>query len=164
VDEERPAIDAGANAFLAKPVAPFKLESTIRELLGNPKLTTLLLADDDEVARYLLGEALSKLGYRVMEAHNGREAIQMMENNIFNGVFLDIFMPDLTGFEVLREIRHHPTKRTVPVIIHTSKDLTPQEKDELSKMGALIYLKREFSSQGGSERLREVIASAGITS
>jgi signal transduction histidine kinase/CheY-like chemotaxis protein len=164
VNEERPAIDAGANAFLAKPVAPFKLEGTIRELLGSPKLTTILLADDDEVARYLLGEALSKLGYRVIEAHTGREAIQMMENDIFNGVFLDIFMPDLTGFEVLREIRHHPTKRTVPVIIHTSKDLTPQETDELAKMGALIYLKREFSSQGGSERLREVIASAGITS
>lgn len=164
IDEERPAIDAGANAFLAKPVAPFRLESTIRELLGKPALSNLLLVDDDEVARYLLGEALTKLGYRITEAHNGREAIQLMENRIFNGVFLDIVMPDLTGFEVLREIRHNPAGRIVPVIIHTSKDLSSQETEELMQMGASFYLKREFSSKDGSERLREVMASAGIGS
>jgi signal transduction histidine kinase/CheY-like chemotaxis protein len=164
IDEEQVAIDAGADAFLAKPVAPFKLENTIRELLGKPALSTLLLADDDEVARYLLGDALTKLGYRVTEAHNGREAIQLMEDNIFNGVFLDIVMPDLTGFEVLREIRHNPEKRTMPVIIHTSQDLSSREMDELKSLGALIYLKREFSSKEGPEKLREVMTNAGIGS
>jgi DNA-binding response OmpR family regulator/anti-sigma regulatory factor (Ser/Thr protein kinase) len=164
IDEDRVALNAGADAFLAKPVAPFRLENTIRELLGRPALSTVLLADDDEVARYLLGDALTKLGYRVTEAHNGREAIQMMETNIFNVVFLDIVMPDLTGFEVLREIRHNPERRTVPVIIHTSKDLSSQEIDELTSLGALIYLKRDFSGKEGSEKLREVMAGAGIGS
>jgi signal transduction histidine kinase/CheY-like chemotaxis protein len=164
IDEERPAIDAGASAFLAKPIAPFRLENTIRNLLDKPALRTLLLADDDEVARYLLGEALTKLGYRVTEAQNGREAIQMMKSNIFNGVFLDITMPDLTGFEVLREIRHNPENGTVPVIIHTSKDLSLMETDELRSLGALIYSKREFSDDDEKLRLREVIASAGIGS
>ena len=164
IDEAQAALNAGANAFLAKPVAPFVLENTIRELLGKPALSSLLLADDDEVSRYLLGEALTKLGYRVTEAHNGREAIQMLESNIFNGVFLDVVMPDLTGFEVLREIRHNPGRKAVPVIIHTSKDLSPQEEDELRSLGALIYFKREFSSKDGPQRLREVIASAGIGS
>ena len=162
IDERQVALDAGADAFLAKPVAPFELENTIRELLGKPALNTLLLADDDEVARYLLGDALTKLGYRVTEAHNGREAIQMLETNIFNGVFLDIVMPDLTGFEVLREIRHNPARRTVPVIIHTSKEMSSQEADELRRLGAQIYFKRELSSPEGSEKLREVMASVGI--
>jgi len=164
IDDERSALDAGANAFLSKPVASFVLENTIRELLGRPALSKILIADDDEVARYLLGEALTKLGYRVTEAHNGREAIQLLESNIFNGVFLDLAMPDLTGFEVLREIRHHPEKKTMPVIIHTSKDLSSQEMDELQSLGALIYLKREFNGSEGPVRLREVIAAAGIGS
>ena len=164
IDEEQIALNAGADAFLAKPVAPFQLENTIRELLGRPAAHTVLLADDDEVARYLLGDALTKLGYRVTEAHDGREAIQMMENNIFNGVFLDIVMPDLTGFEVLREIRHNPERKNVPVIIHTSKDLSSQDVEELRSLGALIYFKREFSSQEGSQTLREVMAGAGIGS
>ena len=164
IDEEQPAIAAGASAFLAKPIAPFRLENTIRTLLDKPALNTLLLADDDEVARYLLGEALTKLGYRVTEAQNGREAIQMMEHNIFNGVFLDITMPDLTGFEVLREIRHNPRKKTMPVIIHTSKALSHMETDELKSLGAFLYSKHEFSGDDQKQRLREVIASAGIGS
>jgi CheY-like chemotaxis protein len=122
----------------------------------------LLLADDDEVTRYLLGEALTKLGYNVLEARNGREAVQIMESHVLAGVFLDIIMPDLTGFEVLREIRRNPLTKTTPVVIHTSKDLSGEEAGHLSGLGAVIYLKREFSSNEGSERLREVLATAGI--
>ena len=164
IDDEQSAVRAGANAFLAKPVPPFKLESTLHELLEGERVNTVLLADDDEVTRYLLGEALTKLGYRVIEAQNGREAIQSMENHILNGVFLDIIMPDLTGFEVLHEIRRDPSKRLIPVIVHTSKDLSPQEIKELTNLGAVLYPKREFSSNEGSNSLREILAAAGIGS
>jgi len=162
VDDEQAAISAGADAFLTKPVAPFKLQSTLGELLGGKTLNAILIADDDEATRYLLGEALTRFGYKVVEAQNGREAIQIMESHILNGVFLDIVMPDLTGFEVLREIRRNPLKRAMPVIVHTSKDLSPQELQELAALGTLIYPKREFSSDEGSKRLLEVLAAAGI--
>jgi CheY-like chemotaxis protein len=162
VDDEVAPLGAGADKFLAKPVAGHKLAGTLRELLEGRTSKTVLLADDDEVTRYLLGEALTKLGYNVLEARNGREAVQIMESNIFAGVFLDIIMPDLTGFEVLREIRRNPSTRTTPVVIHTSKDLSPEEVGELSDLGAVIYPKREFSSNEGSERLREVLTTAGI--
>jgi len=162
IDDKQAAISAGADAFLAKPVAPFKLQSTLAELLGGRALNAILLADDDEATRYLLGEALTTLGYKVVEAQNGREAIQMIETHILNGVFLDILMPDLTGFEVLREIRRNPLKRTIPIIVHTSKDLSSQEVEELASLGASIYPKREFSSKEGSKDLREVLAAAGI--
>jgi signal transduction histidine kinase/CheY-like chemotaxis protein len=162
IDDEKAAIDAGANAFLAKPVNPFRLQSTLRELLEGKSSKTVLLADDDEVSRYVLGEALIRLGYRVVEAVNGREAIQMMETNILNGMFLDIVMPDLTGFEVLREIRRNPLNRDFPVIVHTSKDLSGAERDELAALGALVYPKRELSSVEGAERLQKVLYAAGI--
>jgi signal transduction histidine kinase/DNA-binding response OmpR family regulator len=162
IDDEQSALDAGADAFLAKPVAPFRLQGTLGELLGGQKVNAVLLADDDEVSRYLLAEALTKLGYKVVEAVNGRQAIQMLETHIFNGVFLDIIMPDLTGFEVLREIRLKPMKRAIPIIVHSSKDLSPAETDELANLGALIYPKHDFNNPEGLERLREVLAAAGI--
>jgi CheY-like chemotaxis protein len=162
IDDEQAAIGSGANAFLTKPVAPFRLQNALRELLEGETSNAVLLADDDEVSRYLLGEALTKLGYKVVEATNGGEAIQIMENHILSGVFLDIIMPDLTGFEVLREIRSNPFARDVRIIVHTSKDLSPQEQDEIADLGALIYPKREFSSHEGAETLREVLAAAGI--
>lgn len=162
IDDEQAAIDAGADAFLSKPVAAFKLQSTLHELLGEKELNEILLADDDEATRYLLGEALTRLGYKVVEAQNGREAIQIMENHILNGVFLDIIMPDLTGFEVLREIRRNPMKKGIPIIVHTSKDLSSHEVEELTNLGALIYPKRELSSKEASKKLQEVLSAAGI--
>lgn len=161
IDDAAPALTAGADRFLAKPVAPFKLTNTFRELLERQASNSVLIADDDEVTRYLLGEALTKLGYNVLEAQNGREAIQIMNSHILNVVFLDIIMPDLTGFEVLREMRRNPSTESLPVIIHTSKDLSQQELIDLSNLGAVIYPKREFSREG-SDRLREVLANAGI--
>ena len=71
-------------------------------------------------------------------------------------------MPDLTGIEVLREIRHNASTEQVPVIVHSSKDLSLQELEELSRLGAVIYPKREFSSNEGVDRLREVLGTAGI--
>jgi signal transduction histidine kinase/CheY-like chemotaxis protein len=162
VDEQQAALGAGADRFLTKPVPPFKLASTLRELLEGQGSHTVLLADDDEVTRYLLAEALTRLGYDVVEARDGREAIQMMESHILTGVFLDIVMPDLTGFEVLREMRRNPSTKSIPVIVHTSKDLSPEEADSLTQLAAVIYPKREFSSAEGSGKLREVLATAGF--
>ena len=71
-------------------------------------------------------------------------------------------MPDLTGFEVLREMRRSPSTESIPVIVHTSKDLSPQEADSLTDLGAVIYPKREFSSTEGSGKLKEVLATAGF--
>jgi signal transduction histidine kinase/CheY-like chemotaxis protein len=162
VDEESAALGAGADRFLTKPVPPFKLASTLRELLEGHRSHTVLLADDDEVTRYLLGEALTGLGYDVVEARDGREAILMTERHILTGVFLDIVMPDLTGFEVLREMRRSSLTGSLPVIVHTSKDLSPQEADSLTNLGAVIFPKREFSSAEGSAKLKEVLATAGF--
>jgi CheY-like chemotaxis protein len=123
---------------------------------------TVLLVDDDEVTRYVLGEALAKLGYSIVEARNGREAIRIMESNIPTGMFLDIVMPDLTGFEVLREMRHDPSTKDIPVVIHTSKELSAQEVEYLSSMGAVIFPKREFGGDSGTQKLREILATVGI--
>jgi signal transduction histidine kinase/CheY-like chemotaxis protein len=162
VDDEKSALGAGADRFLAKPVPPFKLSSTFRELIDGHTSNSILLVDDDEVTRYLLGEALTKLGYNVLEAQNGREAIEAIATNMLAAVFLDIVMPDLTGFEVLREIRRNPSTKTTQVVVHTSKDLSEEEVGDLAGLGAAVYPKREFSSNEGSERLREVLAIAGI--
>lgn len=162
IDEPKAAMDVGASAFLAKPVVPFTLLSTVQELIEGESAKTMLLVDDDEVTRYLLGEALSKVGYRILEARNGREAMRVIENYVVDGLFLDIIMPDLDGFEVLREIRADVRKTALPVIVHTSKNLSPQEMNLISGMGAVIYPKQELPADGNSDALREALRAAGI--
>jgi signal transduction histidine kinase/CheY-like chemotaxis protein len=162
IDEPEVALTAGADAFLAKPVAPFKLTSTLHALLEGRIVSTILLADDDEVSRYLLGDALSKLGYNIVEAQNGRDALNMIKSHQLNGIFLDLAMPGLTGFEVLRELNRDPIRTPPPVIVHSSKDLSARETDDLVSMGAFIFPKGNFSSEFGSERLRELLTLTGI--
>lgn len=162
INDPEAALLAGADAFLVKPVAPFKLTSTLHELLEGRTISTILLADDDEVSRYLLGDALSKLGYNIVEAQNGRDALNVIKSHPLDGIFLDLAMPDLTGFEVLRELNRDPVKTSAPVIIHSSKDLSSREIDDLAKMGAYIFPKRNFSSESGPERLREILQASGI--
>jgi DNA-binding response OmpR family regulator len=129
VDDLQGAIQGGADAFLAKPASPFKLASTLRGLLEGRVFNTILLADDDEVSRYLLGEALSKMGYSILEAQNGREAVRIVEEYKLGGVFLDLVMPDsnrLSKFYA-RSGKTQSTTKTMPIIIHSSKDLTRRE-------------------------------------
>jgi DNA-binding response OmpR family regulator len=162
VDDPKGALDAGANFFLAKPVAPFTLMNTVRDLIEGKSSESVLLVDDDEVARYVLGDSLVKLGYRILEAHNGREAIRMAEKHIPDVMVLDLIMPDLSGFEVLREVRNNYAIHTMRVIVHTSKDLTAQETADLVEMKAIIFPKQAFDGEGSSEKLREVLEAAGM--
>ncbi|NVK03073.1 MAG: response regulator, partial [Oceanospirillaceae bacterium] len=67
----------------------------------------VLIADDSPTARLLLRAAISKAGHEVLEAENGREAIERFESNRLQVdlLILDVVMPDLSGYEVARQIR-----------------------------------------------------------
>lgn len=162
VDDEKAALDAGAIAFLAKPVPPFALMNAIRELVEGHNSKAILLAEDDEVTRYLLGDTLTRFGFRILEARNGREAIRIALDRQPDAVFLDLVMPDHNGFEVLREIRNNPSTKTTPVIIHSSKSLSASELDVLTSAGAVIYPKEAFGSKESLGRLHEALSAAGL--
>ena len=70
------------------------------------KLLSVLIVDDCASARELLKSVIRGLGYKtvIQEASNGLEAIQCMQFNLFNIIFLDIEMPGMDGFEVLEKI------------------------------------------------------------
>jgi DNA-binding response OmpR family regulator len=162
VDDPKSAVDAGASAFLAKPVPPFTLLTAIRELIEGTPSKTILLVDDDEVTRYLVGGALVTAGYRILEAHGGREALRIIQREVLHAIILDLAMPDMTGFEVLREIRGQSQSREIPVIIHSSRQLSYQELTLLTTSDTLIYSKDDFNRQGGPEKLVDLIQSTGI--
>jgi DNA-binding response OmpR family regulator len=162
VDDARSALEAGAVAFLAKPVPPFTLLNTIRELVEGRVSKSILLAEDDEVTRYLLGDNLAKIGYRIFEARNGREAIRIIRDEAPDAVFLDLVMPDQNGFEVLQEIRRNSLTKEMPVIIHSSKTLSPSELDLLLSAGVVMYPKEEFGNNESSARLHEALKAAGL--
>lgn len=83
---------------------------------------TVLVVDDDANNRDILSRRLRRLGYEVELSHDGLDALARVAGRAFDVVLLDVMMPGLDGFEVLRRLRetHHPT--AVPVIMATAKD------------------------------------------
>jgi CheY-like chemotaxis protein len=84
---------------------------------------SILIVDDDPSFRELYRMALRLEGFKVMTASNGVEALRVLEQETPSVVVLDINMPCLDGWSVLRELRAHPATRATPVIIVTGTDV-----------------------------------------
>jgi len=94
---------------------------------GNTQDKTILLVEDSEAAIIQMKEMLSSEGYAISVAHNGMEALEQIAIKIPDAMILDLMMPDVDGFEVLKQIRNHPETARLPVIILTAKFVTKEE-------------------------------------
>lgn len=83
-------------------------------------MKTVLVADDNPVSRELLRDALEPCGFRVVEASDGREAVRRIEQDRPDLVLLDIQMPSMDGFEVLKVVRGLEGSAHLPLIAFTA--------------------------------------------
>ena len=80
----------------------------------------VLVADDDASIRRLLSMSLRLRGFHVVEARNGKEALTEMRAGNTDLVLLDLMMPEVSGWEVLRERARHPSLLRIPTIVITA--------------------------------------------
>lgn len=109
----------------------------------NPIGGTILVADDDPYIQEVLGDRLESLGYRVLRVGDGREALEMIERQDPQLVFLDIEMPGMKGLDVLRELRKRD--KDFPIVMITaygSIDLAV----EAMKEGAYDFIPKPFKA------------------
>ncbi len=95
----------------------------------------VLIVDDDEIVRMVLQESLTKAGYEVLTAHNGREALEVLRTSTCRLVVSDWEMPEMNGLELCRAIRAEATRGYVYVILLTGRD-TPDERVQGLRAGA----------------------------
>jgi CheY-like chemotaxis protein len=98
------------------------LASLAAPLPGNGK--TILLVDDSEPAIIQLQDILCEHGYKCIVAHDGREALEKIDFINPDAIILDLMMPDVDGFEVLRQLKDNDQLKHLPVLILTAKHLT----------------------------------------
>jgi len=127
--------------------------------MTNALSTRLLLVDDDIKLCRLVREYLEPLGYSVSVAHTGPEGLDMALGHEFDAVILDVMLPRLDGFEVLKSLR---AKSSVPVLMLTGLG---EEADRIVglEIGADDYLPKTFSTRELLARLRAVIRRSRIT-
>lgn len=107
--------------------------------MDTPKDIRVLIVDDDKMNGELLQKRLIKRDCSVHYVASGKECIEYIENNKIDILLLDLMMPDMTGGEVLSEIRQKYNNYELPIIIVTAKDGTSDIVDCL-KGGANDYL------------------------
>jgi signal transduction histidine kinase/CheY-like chemotaxis protein/HAMP domain-containing protein len=88
---------------------------------------TILLVDDSEPAIIQLKDILQESGYNILVANNGKVAIEIIEQTIPDAIILDLMMPGIDGFEVLKTIRNEEKTIHIPVLILTAKLISKEE-------------------------------------
>jgi signal transduction histidine kinase len=130
-----------------------------------PASRRVLVIDDDEIARYLLGSLLDGTGFAMIEAAGGKEGLRRCREDSPLAVFLDLSMPDLSGFEVLDLLKAEAATRDIPVIIYTSRTLTDVERQQLEGRTVAILPKGSKEPRQVAVRaIHDVLAKAGLES
>jgi DNA-binding response OmpR family regulator len=126
---------------------------------SQPPPLRVLLVDDDERLCALMAEYLAPFGYAADLAHDGRAGLARALAGGHTAVILDVMLPGLNGFEVLRELRK---KSDVPVLMLTA---VSEEADRVAglEMGADDYLPKPFSSRELLARLRAIVRRSVLT-
>lgn len=118
----------------------------------------ILIADDNQQIRMLVAAALRSLGHELEMAEDGEEALEMATANPPDLVLLDVQMPGLDGFEVLRFLRTRPATAHVKVVMLTA-DAQAADKLRGAELGANGYVVKPFSPSELREAVRHTLSS-----
>lgn len=154
---ERWAREVAAEEALQEPMPS---EGLLTALTGlDPRQhPTVLIVDDHEPARILFRRVLQSLGeYRILEAENGLQALEMAQKERPNLIILDLMMPGMDGFQVLERLKARPETAEIPVIVVTAKHLTAEERRRIRHLARSLMVKGEFLSDEFFEEIRALL-------
>lgn len=145
----------GVIGQLIKPVTKAAI-STVLQQLQSTHITTnmdLLLIEDDEVSVIALRKLLQKNQVTLSCVHSGKEAISILKQQHFSAIIMDLGLPDMTGFELLEILAKDKQFKLPPVIVHTGKELSDAELEQLHQVTETIVIK----SVASPERLQDEV-------
>jgi CheY-like chemotaxis protein len=153
MDEKQMGYALGAADYLTKPIDWERLAAVLQRYECARPPCPVLLVEDDPVMREMLQRRLEKEGWKVIEAENGRVALERMAERRPDLILLDLMMPEMDGFQFLDEIHKREDWRPIPIIVVTAKELTAQDRQRLNGSVEKILQKGAYSRE---ELIREV--------
>jgi PAS domain S-box-containing protein len=153
IEDDRASLCAlGAVDYLLKPIDSERLLAILQPYRTEPSATSVLVVKDNSGNRDMICRQLTKAGWDVLEAQNGFQALAVLQTQQPGVILLDLMMPEMDGFEFIRQLRQHPQWRSLPVIVLTAKDLTVAERQWLDGQTQRIYHK----GAGNRQLLNEI--------
>jgi signal transduction histidine kinase/CheY-like chemotaxis protein len=161
VDDERKALSLGADAYARKPLDRRWLLEQLRGATGQEPIRRILLIDDNEISRYLMRRLLDDLPCVVSEATSGRAGVQRARQEPPDAILLDLAMPDVSGEEVLEQLRADNATARIPVVIVTSKVLEDAERRRLSEL-AIAIVDKATDRKVAARQIRTAFTAAAV--
>ena len=166
-DAETRGLALGAAGYIGKPFEERQVLSLVQEVLSsvgngdNALLNHVLVVDDDRHIVNWLKEALSNNGFVVKGAYNGHEALALAREDSPDLILLDLKMPDMDGYEVIRNLRNEHTTRSIPVIVITGSSFDDDyDHVEVFRMGVEHMLTKPFTVETLVEEIKRVESEA----
>jgi CheY-like chemotaxis protein len=132
VDEQRHGIALGAAGYLTKPIDRERLVEIVSRFRVTDAPGVLLVVEDDEEQRQLVGASLGACVWTVREAANGRLGLDAIRAELPDVILLDLMMPEMDGFELVAALQANASWRDIPVVVVTALDLTVDDRKRLN--------------------------------
>jgi CheY-like chemotaxis protein len=161
LDEPEQGFSLGATDYLLK---PFDRDDFLNRLRRH-SLTTknrahpinILLIDDDPLAVETLAGMLEPEGFNISRAYSGRQGLDMAFEQLPDLIVVDLLMPDVSGFEVVRRLKEHPRLQDTPLFVVTVKDLTRDDEQRLNSLASAVMQKGAFIRDEFVQEVRKLI-------
>jgi HAMP domain-containing protein/CheY-like chemotaxis protein/GAF domain-containing protein len=143
------ALKAGAVAYIEKPATKEALEDAfaqVKEFIDRD-VKNLLVVEDDETERRSVSELVGGEDVEVTAVGTSEEALAALERKRFDCIVLDLKLPDMTGFQLLEQLKEKNDGPSVPVIVYTGKELTRREETDLKRFAETIVVKDASSPE-----------------
>jgi CheY-like chemotaxis protein/signal transduction histidine kinase/CHASE3 domain sensor protein len=137
------SLQQGAIAFLQKPIPNERISQALTKIKGfvERQVKNLLVVEDDENQRLSIGELIGNKDVITTAVGNGTQALEAIKSHHYDCVVLDLGLPDMTGFELIEQIKQLPNGETLPIIVYTARELTRAEETQLRRMAETIIIK-----------------------
>ena len=156
-EQEHKALAFGADGICPLPVDRKAVLSALCDLVRDQPVEKVLLIDDEEISRYVARQFLSETRLAVLEASDGEEGIRLAQRELPRAILLDLSMPGMSGFEVLRVLKGDSRTRDIAVIVQTSRTLAEEDRQRLRREAIAVLSKGEPPDQSG-DTIRRLLA------
>jgi PAS domain S-box-containing protein len=160
VREKGLARSLGASDYFTKPVNWQRLKRVLdRYRTSDVASCVALIVDDDAETRQVMRSALESDGWAVVEAADETVAFALLAQWRPSIILLDVQMSGMNGFAFIQALRANPEYRSIPIIVATGNELTPEQRERLNGNVRQIVAKDLHDAQALADELREAIAS-----
>jgi len=157
--EERQALSLAANDYLPKPVERRELRRVIeRFTVPGGKV---MVIDDDLDTLEIVRRMLDGVSYTVTAEKEGRAGLALARNQTPDIMILDLLMPDITGFEILSQLRAETRTTTLPVVVLSGEDLSEAEAANLHQHDSTFLRKGHFTAEEFATTVRRALQKNG---